>query len=66
VDCGEVEPTVCDEVWRAEAAQELGLTALLPVTSVEVDVSHRAAWYCYDVMIERWIIRKYTTQLCGL
>jgi hypothetical protein len=36
VDCGQLDETTCEQLWREAAIREEGPTALLPVTRVRV------------------------------
>jgi hypothetical protein len=56
IDCGSLDPATCEELWRAVAAEEEGLGALLPVTRVRITADHVGEpAECADVYIERFI-----------
>lgn len=56
VDCGDLDGTTCEEIWREAAHHEVGPTALLPVTRVRVRADpSRDPLTCNSVYIERWI-----------
>jgi hypothetical protein len=57
VDCGQLDQTNCDQIWREVAIHEEGLVSFLPVTRVRVDVTdvQEPTTWCGSVYIERWI-----------
>ncbi|HEX5013402.1 MAG TPA: hypothetical protein VFV72_04510 [Candidatus Limnocylindrales bacterium] len=52
VDCGELDPVVCDTVWRARAATNDGSTG--PIVAVQVVGSTGMPTICWQVTISRW------------
>jgi hypothetical protein len=57
VDCGQIDETTCEQIWREVALHQEGLTSLLPITRVRLGVTdvHDAATWCGSVYVERWI-----------
>lgn len=65
VDCGDLDRTTCEEIWREAAHHDVGPTALLPVTRVRVSGDYSGEPVdCLDVYIERWIFAKATISDC--
>jgi hypothetical protein len=66
IDCGSLDPTSCEEVWRAVAAEEEGFGSLLPVTRVRIGVVdfEDAATWCGSVYIERFIFSTLVVNDC--
>jgi hypothetical protein len=56
IDCGQLDETTCEQLWREAELHEEGLTSLLPVTRVRITVSDPAdPLNCSTIYIERWI-----------
>ena len=68
VVCGELEPTVCDSVWR-EVARDMGdwgPAAVLPITKAEVLGATVEDPMCGTFTIERfWIFARVITNDCS-
>lgn len=64
VECGDLEPPTCDEVWR-RAADEFddGMVAFLPVTGVRIGEMTEES-LCGSVQIERWIFGTTANHYC--
>lgn len=68
VECGELEPTVCDSVWRDVVSDmgDWGAAALLPVTKAEVLGATMEEPMCGTFTIERsWIFARVLTNDCS-
>jgi hypothetical protein len=64
VECGELEPTTCEQVWRQVASDhDDGVLAFLPVTRVEI-AEMTDELLCGTVSIERWIFGTVLNDYC--
>ena len=65
VDCGAIDPTVCEQAWREVATHEEGFSSFIPVTRVRVTAdSPDEPVECLDVTIERFIFTTTVTNDC--
>jgi hypothetical protein len=65
IQCVDVEASLCDQIWRQEAAYHVGLLALLPITAVKVEaLPFQSPTYCYGIEIRRLIVTVSTRRIC--
>ena len=68
VECGELEPAVCESVWR-EVARDIGdwgPVGILPVTKAEVLGATMEEPMCGTFTIERlWVFARVLTNHCS-
>jgi hypothetical protein len=65
VDCGDVDPEVCQQIWHEAAAAEEGLTSLVPVTRVRIVVTVDDPATCNEVYLERLIFSSTHVNECA-
>jgi len=64
LDCGELTPEVCEQIWRPAAAADAGLAGLLPITAIRVIASIDDPVSCNTVYVERLILATSLTKDC--
>jgi hypothetical protein len=66
VDCGQLDETTCEQIWREVDLHEEGLASFLPVTRVRVGVTEvqGPTTWCGLVYIERWIFSSIRVSDC--
>ncbi len=64
VECGELEPATCEQVWRTAAAENAdGIELFLPVTKVRI-FEMTEGNLCGGVLLDRWIFGHALNHYC--
>ena len=66
VECGELEPAVCDQAWRQVASEQSGHgPPFFPITGVRIGEATAETPLCGTFIIERWIFAESISNHCG-